>query len=125
MNLKQLYNTMIFLNILVEHIKHANTPFVAWVFGYIGWVIYNLYILNKVSKEYDKNQDGYDKKELGKYFKKNAIPVTISFLLVIVGVIGMPLLWAWLGKEGVPFHVSAYFGAGFLAVGLQKLMEKK
>lgn len=116
---------MTFLNIIVDHIIQTHTPFVAWVFGYIGWIIYNLYVLNKASKEYDENQDGYDKEELKKYLKKNAVPILISFLLVIVGVIGMPLLWEWFGKEGVTFHVSAYFLAGFLAIGLQKLMEKK
>ncbi len=116
---------MTFLNILIEHIEHVDTPFVAWVYGYVGWGIYNLYQLNKANKEYDLNQDGYDKKELGKYFQKNAILVIISFLLVIVGVIGMPLLWDWFAKDGVAFHVSAYFLAGILSIGLQRLMEKK
>lgn len=116
---------MLFLNILVDTVENIDTPFVAWIFGYVGWLIYNLYLLNKHSKEYDVNQDGYDKYELWRYVKKNAIGISISFLLVIVGVIGMPLLWDWFAKEGVPFHVSAYFLAGFLAIGLQKLMEKK
>lgn len=112
------------LNILVE-VAEQSTPFVAWLYGYIGWVIYNLYILDKANKHYDPNQDGYDKHELGKYFKKNAVGVLMSFLLVIVGVVGMPILWDWFAKEGVEFHRAAYFLAGFLAIGLQKLMEKK
>ena len=113
---------MVFINMIQETLELIKPPGYAWAFGYLGWVIYNIYLLNKAGKEFDIDQDGYSFDEVGNYLKKNSIGILLSFLLVIVGVIGMPWLWSmFTDKE---WHPLVYFLSGFMAIGLQKLMEK-
>jgi len=121
---RRLYNKpriMTFINITEEALHIINPPMYAWVFGYLGWIIYNIHLLNKAEKEFDIDQDGYSIDEVKKYLKKNSVGILLSFLLVIVGVVGMP--WLWLLFTEKDFHPMVYFLAGFMAIGLQKLLE--
>ena len=98
-------------------------PFLAWLYAFISWLIYNLYRLDQAADEFDINEDGYSIDETGNYFRKNWVKITISFLLLVVGIFEMEALWKWLlpSKE---FAMASYFLAGFLSVALQVLMDK-
>lgn len=111
----------------IQEVQQAisHSPVLPWFYGYLGWLIYNLYLLNKAEAQFDVDQDGYSVEEVKRYLKKKSIAIILSFLLVIVGVVGMPLLWVWLAPDGMEFHISAYFLAGGMAVLLQWVLEKR
>lgn len=98
-------------------------PNLAWAFGVLGWIIYNLYLLDESSKEFDKDEDGLSGSEVKKYLKKTWVGILMSFLLIPVGVISMPMLWNWFAPDK-GFHISAYFLVGLMAIGLQRLIKK-
>lgn len=97
-------------------------PFLGLFYGFISWIVYNLYRLDEASHDFDLDQDGYSIDEIGAYWKKHKLKIIISGLLLVVGILEMPTIWSFVTDK--PFSVASYLLAGFLSVALQYVMDK-
>lgn len=105
-----------------------------YVLGFLGLIIYNLYLIERVREKYDLNKDGYSLEEIGVWFRVNWIGFVISTLLTVVVIYFdyMPDLWnALIGiftDKYVPFIEPYYLIAGALSClvefFIQKLVKK-
>jgi hypothetical protein len=58
-----------------------------WGMGLSGWIIYNLFLLQRESKKYDTNKNGLELHEIGIYWRLNwlSIITTLALTITIVG----------------------------------------
>lgn len=90
-----------------------------WFMAFLGWVIYNLWLLQRDQKKFDKDGNGYSLAEVSKYVKYNSISIMISFLLIFVGVPYANEIWYLITPEGTEFLQIAYFGVGAMSIVVQ------
>ena len=97
----------------------ANPYFMA----YVGWFLYNLYLLIKDQKEFDQNNNGYGLAELGKWFRYHWVSILFSATLVLVCVPYTSFLWG-LKWPDLEFVSIGYYLLGFASIPVQILIKK-
>jgi len=98
-----------------------------WVLAFYGWLVYQVILLWKNQKIFDKNDDGYSWDEIKHFLKKHAVGMLLSFMLIPLMVPFAKTFWGWgMQYSGLdwPFSDVAYTGVGALVIILQWLLSK-
>jgi len=106
-----------------------------WLMGLSGWVIYNLFLLQKNAKVFDLNKNGIlEFSEVGRYFAVNWLSILISLAITLV-IVGFELSeelfhasLGWMGYSDMPFIKAFYLAPALFSVviqwGLTKMTSK-
>lgn len=101
-----------------------------WGMGLAGWVLYNLFLLQKEAKIFDLNQNGLELHEVGKYLNMNWLSIVTSLALTITIVafhLTEELFHAslgWMGYEDMPFIKAFHLLPAVFSVVIQWAITK-
>lgn len=107
--------------ILLEHQHDYGLFENHWFLALSGWVAYNLFLMLKEQRIFDKNKDGYDWREITAFLKYHNISLLLSFTLIPTGVVFAEDIWTWVMDK--PFTELAYFGVGCLSILFQAFVK--
>ena len=109
---------------LTEIILNETPPLRDYLFGFLGWVIYEVY---KFKSDKDKDDALDIKFDVAKWFDKEWDNALFSFLLIPVLVYYLDdilaLISLWMGKD-IPMYEVYYLGCGVLTELIYFLMLK-
>jgi len=102
-----------------------------WLMGLRGWVMYNLFLLQKNAKTFDANKDGVTQLyEVGNYFAANWLSILISLAITLV-IVGFELTeelfhasLGWMGYEDQPFIKAFYLTPALFSIVIQWAITK-
>lgn len=117
----------------METIQAPLWIFSPWLLVCYGWIGYNIYLLMRAHKEFDKDNNGYlSFAEIGYYFKVNTLAIIFSIWTIPVGVYFAENIWAALMgliKFNWEFSPFVYIVMGGLSAifqwGIQKITGNK
>ena len=99
-----------------------------WVLALYGWVGYQLFVLMRNKKTFDKDKSGYlSIMEIDYYLRVEALPIIFSIWLIPVGVLFAPEIWAWtmdLAGKDWEFTKAVYVLMGALSAIVQWGVKK-
>lgn len=93
----------------------------------IAFLAYNGYKIMVAEAEYDVDDDGLDKSELNRYWKKNRLRIVVTFIFTLLFFMipnqAMQFIAPSLG-DGLTLDLS-YVGAGFAGMLIQLWLDKR
>jgi len=97
-----------------------------WLMGLSGWVVYNLFLLQKNAKVFDLNKDGVlQLNEVGRYFSVNWLSILISLVLTLI-IVGFELTeelfhasLGWMGYQDQAFIKAFYLSPALFSIVIQ------
>jgi len=101
-----------------------------WILALTGWILYNLFLIQRAHKEFDTDNNGYSLREVGAWLRARWIGILFSFILMVVVTLYnfMPEIWKYAvkkaGHEEWKWIEPFYLFTGALASGIQFIVNK-